>query len=150
MHVAAAGFASRTVAPSNAGLPPMKGPLSFLSLAATLLLGVPMVTPPPAAFACGEGQPEIVQAPPKNMVVFYTASRRATRCFVPWRGTPLTTTEMSLADARVLFDLRKKEARNKPYFRDNGKWFEYHGEDGKLYAVGYYGAREEPFSYKGQ
>jgi hypothetical protein len=53
---------------------------------------------------------------------------------------------MSLAEARVLFNLRKEEARNKPYFRDNGKWFEYHGEDGKLYAVGYYGAGQQPFS----
>jgi len=126
----------------------MKKGLIFALIAATattLVVGLPLTSP---AFACGGEEQAGVQAPPNspNRVVFYTASRRATRCFRAWSGTPLTTTEMSLADARVLFNHMKEDAKSKPYFRDNGKWFEYRGEDGKLYAVGYYGAREEPFS----
>jgi hypothetical protein len=127
----------------------MKKGLIFALIAATattFVVGLPLTSP---AFACGGEEQAGVQAPPKNMVVFYTASRRATRCFVPWRGTPLTTTEMSLADARERFRNMKRSSERLTEFRNYGSWYEYY-QDGKWYAVGYYGAGEEPFSYKEQ
>jgi hypothetical protein len=151
MHVAAAGFALCPITPSKSWVLIMRNRALSLCALATLatLTGAHMMTPP--AFACGGGQPEIVQAPP-NMVVFYTATHPSERCFWQWGDdmTKVETSVMSLADAKTLFNLRKEEARGKTYFQDFGSWFRYYHTPPEGFsewkAVGYYGKGEVPFS----
>ena len=81
------------------------------------------------------------------MVVFYTATHPSVRCSWQW-GDNMTEVEnklISLAEARTRFGNMKRSSERLTEFRNYGSWYEYY-QDGKWYAVGYYGVGQEPFS----